>query len=92
MAILEEIPVQASDILQPLIDTIQPILLKISLLVGGIFGIYVLLIFVRIYYERKKVKLLEDIRYDLDKLNIHYNIPYSKHKRGFLKKLIAKLK
>ncbi len=77
---------------QPLIDTINPFLAKISIFVGGIFGLYLIYVIVRIYYERKRTKILEDIRYDLDQMNIHYNLPYSKHRLGIIKKIGSKLR
>lgn len=77
---------------QYLVNTIQPLLKRVSLLVGGIFGLYLILILARIHYERKKVKLLKDIRYDLDHLNIHYEIPYSRESNGLLRRLWHKLR
>lgn len=67
--------------LKPVIDSVQPFFKKISVLVGGIFGLYLILILVRIHYERKKYKVLLDVRYDLDQLNRHYNLPYSKARK-----------
>lgn len=74
--------------LQPLIDAIQPLITKISVLVGGLFGLYLILSLIRVYYEAKKVKLLQAIRYDLDQLNAHYSLPYSKTRPGLFKKTI----
>lgn len=74
---------------QPLIDLVQPFFIKASIVVGGIFGIYLLLLLVRVHYERKKVKILQDIRYDLDNLNMHYGLKNSKHKRNFLRRFIG---
>ncbi len=92
-SMVEHIPLDlASELMGPLIETIQPLILKISLLVGGIFGLYLLLIIIRVHYERKKVKLLEDIRYDLDQLNIHKGIKHSIHKKGTFKKTIQFIK
>jgi len=89
---LEEVAVQAApemiEGLQPLVDLIQPLFLKASLLVGGIFGIYLLLLIARVHYERKKVKLLQDIRYDLDQLNSFHGIKTSKQKKGFFGKIV----
>ncbi|MEW5896237.1 MAG: hypothetical protein AB1668_00965 [Nanoarchaeota archaeon] len=73
--------------LQPLIETIQPLIMKISVLVGGIFGLYLILSLLRVYYEAKKVKLLQAIRYDLDQLNEHYNLPHSKTRAGFFRRI-----
>lgn len=75
--------------LQPLVDVVRPLLIKASLLVGGIFGIYIILILVRIHYERRNMKLLQHIRYDLDQQNYHYGIPSSQEKRGFWHRLIV---
>ncbi len=69
---------------QPLIDLIRPFFLKLSVIVGGIFGLYVILIVLRVYYERKNMILLEHIRYNLDHLNQYYGIPSSREKVGFL--------
>ena len=75
--------------LQPLADLIQPIFLKASFVFGGIFGLYVVLILVRIYYERKKTKILKDIRYDLDHLNLHYGVCSSSQKRNIFRRVKA---
>jgi hypothetical protein len=84
-AVVAEIPVE----LQPLTDVLQPLLLKASVLVGGIFGLYLILIFVRIHYERKKVKLLQDIRFDLDKANMHQGVSFSKQRPTLLKRFFG---
>jgi len=81
---------------QDLVNTVQPFVTKVSILVGGIFGIYFLLLIVRIYYERKKVRVLMDIRYDLDQQNRKYMLPTSRARRTIPEKiidyLISKLK
>ena len=73
------------DGIQPLIDFFQPIFVKASLVVGGIFGIYLLLLIARVHYERKKVKLLQDIRYDLDQLNMFHGIKTHRQKFGLFR-------
>src|SRR3989338_2645265 len=75
--------------LAPLAELLGPLLVKLSVLVGGIFGLYVILIILRIYYERKNMKLLQHIRYDLDQQNRHYGIPSSRDKIGFLHKFVV---
>ena len=85
-------PVDVLSVFQPAVDVIQPLLVKISLLVGGLFGIYVILLLARVYYERKKVNILEDIRYDLDHLNMYYNIGYSAARKGIFSQLIYNIK
>ncbi len=78
--------------LEPLIEVIQPLILKLSLLAGGIFGAYLILIVVRVHYERKKVKLLKDIKFNLDQANKHNNIPHSRTQIGTMKKLWNRIK
>lgn len=81
---IEELANQAvpeiATLFQPLIDTIKPIIGFVSAIVGGLFGLYLIFIIARLYYERKKVRLLKNINYDLDYLNQHFNLPYSKEK------------
>ena len=93
---LEQVAIQAApemiEGVQPLIDLVQPVFLKASILVGGIFGLYLILILVRVHYERKKVKILQDIRYDLDKLNMSRGVKSSRQRKGFFGRMIEKLK
>ena len=93
---LEQLAVQAApemiDGLQPLIDLVQPVFIKASLVVGGIFGLYLILILVRIHYERKKVKILQDIRYDLDKANMAHGIKSSRQRKGLFGKIFAAIR
>lgn len=67
-----------------LFELINPVIVKLSVLVGGIFGLYVILIILRVYYERQNMKLLQHIRYNLDQQNHYYGIPSSREKRGFM--------
>lgn len=66
--------------LTPLIETVKPLLGIISAIVGGLFGLYLIYIIMRLYYERKRTVLLRDIRFDLEYLNQHFNLPYSQEK------------
>ena len=70
-----------------LTNALQPILEKVSLLVGGIFGIYVILAIMQVYRERKKVKLLQDIRNDLDLLTQHFGVKHVHPKRNLWQRL-----
>ena len=74
--------------LDTLIEFIRPLFSKLSILVGGVFGLYFILILVRVYYERRKVKILEDIRYDLDRMNISKGLPYSRNRHKIIWGLI----
>lgn len=71
-----------------LTNALQPILQKIGLFVGGIFGIYVLFAVMQFYRERKKIKLLQDIRNDLDLLTKHFGVKHSHEKGGILQRLL----
>jgi hypothetical protein len=73
---------------QPITDVVRPLFLRMSLLVGGLAGLYIILIVIRIWYERKKVKLLEGIKYDLDLQNHHYGIDCSRHKSSLFKRFL----
>jgi len=75
--------------LQSVLDTVSPFLRQLSFFVGGIFGLYLILIIARVYYERKTVKILKDIRYDLDRLNMHYGLSCSQHKKGWFRRMIG---
>ena len=74
-------------LINPLVDSLKPVMGTISALVGGLFGLYLIFIIARLYYERKKVVLLKGIRFDLDYLNQHFNLPYSRE-RGIKHKII----
>lgn len=84
--------INASSILQPVIDIVQPFLKTLSVLVGGLFGLYIILLFIRIHYERKKMKILMDIRFDLDELNEHYGLLNSMKRKGLVRRMIERIK
>ena len=91
MVIVETISASSSDVvsnLQPLFETISPLVARLTLLLGGLAGVYAILLIARVHYERKKVKIMEQIRYDLDHLNMYYGIPHSRQKRGIFHRLI----
>ena len=85
---MAEIPISPE--LQPVMDLFQPFFAKLSLLAGGVLGIYLLLLLVRVYYERKKAKILSDIKYDLDSLNENQGITSSKDRKNWLQNLMSK--
>ncbi len=92
MVFEEAIIGQAPEILsglEPLLGSIRPLVINLSYLLGGIFGLYAVLILVRIYYEKRALRVLNDIRFDLDQLNAHYGLRTSKEQLGFFKKLIG---
>ena len=75
----------------PLQGIFAPLLEPLKFLVGGIFGLYVILVVVRVYYERKKVKILKDIRFDLDQLNNHFGAKNSTSRKNILHRIWSKL-
>ncbi len=75
--------------LQSVLDTVNPFLRQLSFFIGGIFGLYLILMIARVYYERKSVKILKDIRYDLDRLNMHYGLSCSQNNKGLFRRMIG---
>lgn len=85
-------PSVIEELTQPLQESFQPLIDLAKYIVGGLFGLYFLLLLTRIYYERKKVNLLKDIRFDLDHLNKHFEVPHSAHRKSFFGRLWVKLR
>lgn len=79
-------------LLEGLQQTFGPLFVKVSLIVGGAVGIYLILLTIRVLQERRKIVLLKDIRYNLDQLNIYYGIKHSSHRKRGLKQLLHTLK
>ena len=79
-------------LLQPLIDKIQPILINLSIIFGGIFGLYLIMTLSRVYHDRKNYLLLKDICFNLEQLNRHYGLRHSEHNRTFIEKIFLNLK
>jgi hypothetical protein len=77
---------------ESLVEVLRPLFLKANVVVGGVFGLYLILVLVRIYYERKKVKLLEDIKYNLDRANISKGLPYSRTRKTPFKRFMLWIK
>jgi len=81
-------PAEVVSFFEPLMEVIKPAIGTVSAIVGGLFGLYLIFIIARLYYERRKVKLLRNINYDLDYLNQHFNLPYS-HEKKTPKKFVS---
>ena len=73
----------------PVLEVIRPLFIRLSVLFGGIFGLYVILVAFRVYYERKSLKTLEAIRYDLDSLNESLGIDSSRHRKHILHHIVG---
>ena len=88
----EPLPIDLAEVDLPdnfLTDALGPILQKISILVGGIFGIYVILTLLQIQRERKKIRLLQDIRNDLDLLTKHFGVKHAHEKRSIFRRIFG---
>ncbi|MBS3123463.1 hypothetical protein J4437_02375 [Candidatus Woesearchaeota archaeon] len=83
--------VTENELINNLTKVLQPLFKGLNLVLGGIFGVYLIMVISRLYYERKKVQLLKAILYDLDKLNEHYKINNSRSRVGLVKKIMLKL-
>lgn len=77
---------------QPIAAALQVVLDKLNVIVGGIFGLYVIFIIFRIHHERQKIKLLKSILYNLDQLNKYHHLPIANEKKGFWWRLFHKSK
>ncbi len=73
-------------------DVLQPVVTWLKYVVGGLFGLYIFLVLIRIHYERKKVNLLKDIRFDLDNISKHFGVAHSAHRKSFFGRLWAKMR
>ena len=60
-----QVPPGMTEMFGPLVKIIAPILSTVSWVLGGVFGLYLLLLIVRTYYEHKRVKILKEIRNDV---------------------------
>ncbi len=83
---------EAVTVFQPLTDLLKPAMGTISAVVGGLFGLYLIFILARLYYESRKVRLLKQIRYDLDNLNQHFKLPYSQQPKPWFHNFFSRFK
>ena len=56
-------------ILGPVSSTVQEVLNVVSLLVGGIFGIYVITLIVRLVFFKKIFDMYKQLKREVEKLN-----------------------
>ena len=80
------------NIIEALAEGIGPALVKLGVFLGGVGLLYLILILVRVYYEREKVNLLKDIRYNQMQLNKHYGVRYTMHKPNIIIRTGRKIK
>ncbi|MEK6938765.1 MAG: hypothetical protein AABX04_07010 [Nanoarchaeota archaeon] len=89
--VIGETAINALELADPILQNFQPLFVKITLIFGGLFGLYIFILILNVYYQRQKVKILKDIRYDLDQINLHYNLKYSRHNKKGLSKFWEKI-
>lgn len=89
--VIGENAVSVLELADPVLQNFQPLFVKITLIFGGLFGLYIFVLILNVYYQRQKVRVLKDIRYDLDQQNMHYNLRYSHHNKKGLVKLWGKI-
>lgn len=97
LQVLEKVPeaLPSVDLELPaevLTEAIQPFISQLSVILGGLFGLYLLFFLARLYYDHRQMKLLRDIRFDLDQLNQHYGLSTSKQRKGWLLRAFGELK
>ncbi len=77
--------------LDSILSAVQPLFVQLSVLFGGIVGLYIILILVKVYYEHKRTKILLDIRSDLERLNKHLKVPPVVKKPRFVKQIFHRI-
>lgn len=89
IALAQPLPLEEFPLDTLISNSLQPLLEKAGIFVGGIFGLYFILTLIQIYNERKKVKLLKDIRNDVDLLTKHFGVKHSHDKRGIFRRIFG---
>lgn len=59
------VPVETVHALQPIVDVITPMLSTVSWLLGGFFGLYLMFVIIKLYFDYRRVRLLRSIRDDV---------------------------
>ena len=68
---INNVPPQITELLGPLVNVVGPILSTLSWVLGGIFGLYLILLLFRVYFDHKRVKILKKIQKDVHFLREH---------------------
>lgn len=64
----ETIILNSIPIIAPLLETIREVILSLQWLVGGLFGLYLILVFLKWKESRQMVKILKEIRQDIKEM------------------------
>lgn len=67
--------------LEPILGPLNQFIGIIQYLVGGIFGLYLILVVLRWYESRRLVRLMKDVRIELEKLNKHFGVKPGKESK-----------
>jgi len=59
------------------LETVRSVIGVTSYVLGGIFGVYLILILVRWWQNRIVIRLLKDVKYNLEQQNRKLKIPHS---------------
>ncbi len=70
-------------------DALQPLIEKVGIFLGGVFSLYFILTLIQILNERKKIRLLKDIRNDVDLLTKHFGVKHSHDKRNIFRRIFG---
>jgi hypothetical protein len=66
-----DLPEPLQLILKELLGTIAPALEWLSWLVGGLFGLYVIYFLIKLYLDRRRIKILKNVQSDVEYLKEH---------------------
>ncbi len=80
------------EILGPIIGPLTRFIDIIQYIVGGIFGIYLILVILRWYESRKLVRLMTDVKQELKSLNKHLGVKTRKQKTTSIRKIRKTIK
>ncbi len=76
-------------LLEPIIGPITQLVDIVQYIVGGIFGLYLILVILRWHESRRLANLMRDVKAELKALNKHFGVKVKKTKT---QKEISKLK
>ena len=67
----DQLPEMMELLLGDFVETLTPIFEWLSWLLGGIFGLYLLYFLIRLYFDRKRIQILKEVRGDVEFLKEH---------------------
>ncbi len=82
--VISDVPPETVHALQPVADVISPMLGTVSWLLGGFFGLYLIFVVIKLYFDYRRIKLLRAIRDDVRFLKKHSFPEHSEKKKNKL--------